>query len=249
MQYDPTERKEKVTMSPQLLKSTLLLVSLTAAFLTEFSSALAVELETPAKIRAAIQSALSPRFAALDHAAVEIAVGPIDSRLQLPACPSIEVNLPPTNTAMMTARVECLAPSWAIYVPIRLHAWVDAVVAAMNLAPNTKLSGDQLTRGRVDSFSSSGGLLTEPAQAEGKILRVGLFAGAPVTSTFLEMPVVVHRGQKVLLTLTASTMIIKTTALALEDGRVGDSIALENPDTRKTLHATVADDGTVEMKF
>jgi flagella basal body P-ring formation protein FlgA len=149
----------------------------------------------------------------------------------------------------MTAKAECSSPSWTIYVPVRLRAWVDAVVAAVNLAPNTKLSGDHLTRGRVDAFSSNGGLLTDAAQAEGKILRVGVLAGASITAPFLEMPVVVRRGQKVLLTLSASTMTIRTTALALEDGRAGDSIAVENPDTRKTLHATVADNGTVEMKF
>jgi flagella basal body P-ring formation protein FlgA len=233
----------------KLIDGALLVAAMVGISLTNPCTALAAELETPDSIRAAIQSAVSPRLAALDHAAVEVAVGPIDSRLKLPSCPAIEVTLPPTNTAMMTARAECLSPSWTIYVPVRLHAWVEAVVAAVNLAPNTKLSGDYLTRGRVDTFSSNGGLLTEPAQAEGKILRVGLFAGAPITSIFLELPVVVHRGQKVLVTLTASTMTIRTTALALEDGRVGDSIALENPDTRKTLHATVADDGTVEMKF
>ena len=93
------------------------------------------------------------------------------------------------------------------------------------------------------------GLLTEPAQAEGKILRVGLLAGSPILSPFLEFPVVVHRGQKVLLTLSASTMTIKAPALALEDGRTGDSIEVENPDSKKTMRATVLDDGSVEMKF
>jgi len=145
--------------------------------------------------------------------------------------------------------VECHAPSWTVYVPVRLHAWVDAVVASANLTPNTKLSADHLSRGRVDMFANNGGLLTEATQAEGKILRVGLLAGAPILSPFLELPIVVHRGQKVLLTLTASTMIIKAPALALEDGRVGESIAVENPDTKKTMQATVASDGTVEMKF
>jgi flagella basal body P-ring formation protein FlgA len=127
---------------------------------------------------------------------------------------------------------------------------VDAVVAAATLTPNTKLAADQLSRGRVDIFSSAnGGVVTELAQAEGKILRVGLLAGAPILSPFLEMPIVVHRGQRVLLTLSASTMIIEATAVALEDGRVGETIAVENPDSKKTIHATVAKDGSVEMNF
>lgn len=222
---------------------------LAAAFVAGPTATRAAELEAAASIRAAIQSAVAPRLAAIKDANVEVTVGAIDPRLQLPSCPAIEVGLPPTNSGMMTAKVQCDAPSWTIYVPVRLHAWVDAVVASANLTPNTKLAADHLTRGRVDMFSNNGGVLTEAAQAEGKILRVGLLAGAPVLSPFLEMPIVVHRGQKVLLTLTASTMTIKATALALEDGRAGDNIALENPETKKTMHATVVSDGTVEMKF
>ena len=149
----------------------------------------------------------------------------------------------------MTAKVECRAPSWTLYVPIRLHAWVEAVVASINLTPNTKLAASDLTRGRIDMFANSGGVLTEAAQAEGKILRVGLLAGSPILSPFLEFPIVVHRGQKVLLTLSASTMTIKAPARALEDGRTGDSIEVENPDSKKTMRATVLDDGSVEMKF
>ena len=231
------------------IKGTVVLAGLTAAFLSERDAPAAEETQTPQSIRAAIEAALTPRLAALKDTAVEVTVGAIDSRLRLPPCPELEIILPPTNAAAMTARVECNSPNWTIYVPVRLHAWIDAVVAATNLMPNTKLTADLLTSARVDMFASNGGLVTEAARAEGKILRVGLLAGAPVLSPFLEMPIVVHRGQRVLLTLTDATMIIRATALALEDGRMGESIRVENPDTNKTLQATVAGDGTVEIKF
>jgi flagellar basal body P-ring formation protein FlgA len=232
-----------------LTKGGVALAGLAGILTAEPPAPAAAEIETPASIRAAIQDAIAPRLAEVKEAAVEVEVGAIDARLRLASCPALRVVLPPTYAAVMTARVECDAPNWTIYVPVRLHAWVEAVVASTNLAPNTRLAADQLSRGRVDMFSSNGGLLTEPSQAEGRILRVGLLAGAPITSPLLELPIVVHRGQKVLLTLTDSAMTIKATAVALEDGRVGESIAVENPDSKKTMHATVAKDGTVEMKF
>jgi flagella basal body P-ring formation protein FlgA len=236
-------------MVRQVMKCPALLVGLMAVFLAEPRTPAAAETEAPESIRTAVEAAVAPRLGAVKDAAVEVAVGAIDSRLHLPSCPTLQVILPPTNAAVMTARVECDSPNWTIYVPVRLHAWIDAVVAAINLMPNTKLSPDLLTSARVDMFASNGGLLTEATRAEGKILRVGLLAGAPVLSPFLEMPIVVHRGQRVLLTLTDPSMIIRATALALEDGRIGESIRVENPDTNKTLQATVAGDGTVEIKF
>lgn len=150
---------------------------------------------------------------------------------------------------MMTAKVVCPDPSWTLYVPVHLHQWVDAVVAATNLAPNTALTGAQLTRGRADALAGTGGLISDPHQVEGKILRVGLTAGAPVLSPQLDLPVAVHRGQRVMLTLNDPEMTIKTTATALDDGRVGDTITVENADSQKTLRATVARDGGVEINF
>lgn len=226
-----------------------LLAGMFAISLAAPVSRAAGETESPESIRSAIATAVEPRLGTLSGTNVEVAVGAIDSRLRLPACPALEVTLPRVNAAIMTAKVECRAPSWTLYVPIRLHAWVEAVVASINLTPNTKLAASDLTRGRIDMFANSAGVLTEAAQAEGKILRVGLLAGSPILSPFLEFPVVVHRGQKVLLTLSASTMTIKAPALALEDGRTGDSIEVENPDSKKTMRATVLDDGSVEMKF
>jgi flagella basal body P-ring formation protein FlgA len=179
----------------------------------------------------------------------DVEVGMIDSRLRLAACDNIQVDLPPNNAAMMTAKVVCPTQNWTIYVPVRLHVWVDAVIAATNLAPNTPLTAAQLSRGRADAFAGNAGLVTDPREVEGKVLRVGLVAGAPILSPQLDLPIAVRRGQKVMLTLTDPAMTIKASAVALEDGRVGDNISVQNPDSQKTLHATVARDGGVEIRF
>ncbi|HWB51622.1 MAG TPA: flagellar basal body P-ring formation chaperone FlgA [Stellaceae bacterium] len=213
------------------------------------SGCLAEEIQDHAGIRAAIEAAIQPRLAALRDAQGEVEVGVIDSRLRLPACANISVDLPPANSAMMTAKVVCPSPSWTLYVPVRLHAWVDAVVAGANLAPNTPLKPSLLSRGRADALAGTGGLITDPRQAEGKILRTGVMAGAPILSSQLDLPISVHRGQRVTLTLSDPVMTIKASATALDDGRIGDTISVQNSDSQKTLRATVARDGGVEIKF
>jgi len=213
------------------------------------SGSSAEEIQDQAAIRSAIEATIAPRVAAMRDTQSQVEVGTIDSRLRLPVCNNIQVDLPPANSALMTAKVTCPEPSWTLYVPVRLHAWVQAVVAAANLSPNTTLSSAQLTRGRADEFASNGGLITDPRQVEGKILRVGLTAGSPILTPQLDLPIAVHRGQKVMLTLTDSEMTIKTTATALDEGRVGDTITVQNADSQKTLRATIARDGGVEIRF
>ena len=218
-------------------------------FFAKASGSYGDEIQDQASIRAAIDAAIAPRLASMHDARGEAEIGMIDSRLRLPPCSNIDVELPPANSATMTAKVICPSPSWTLYVPIHLHAWVEAVVAATNLAPNTPLTPALLSRGQADAFSGTGGFITDPHQAEGKILRAGVMAGAPILSPLLDLPISVHRGQKVMLTLTDPEMIIKTTATALDDGRVGDTITVQNADSQKTLRATVARDGGVEIRF
>ena len=220
-----------------------------AALLALGTSAMAAGIEDPAAIRSAVEAAVRPKLAAMKDATFEVAVGAVDPRLRLPACPALDVAVPPARASAISVKVSCFSPEWSLYVPVRIHAWVDAVVAATNLAPNTTLSARDLARGQVDAFAVFSGLVTDPRQAEGKVLRGAVMMGAPVLTPLLDEPITVRRGQRVVLTLTDRTMTLRTTAVALEDGRVGDNIAVQNPETRKMLHATVDRDGGVEMKF
>jgi flagellar basal body P-ring formation protein FlgA len=236
-------------MAGKYRRSAIAIAGASVLLMGKISGVAADELQDQGQIRGAIEAAIAPRLAQMHGTSGEVEVGTIDSRLRLPACDNISVDLPPTNSAMMTAKVSCQSPNWTLYVPIHLHAWVDAVVASTNLPPNITLTAAQLTRGRADALANTGGLLTDPHQVEGKILRVGLVAGAPILSPLLDLPVAVHRGDKVMLTLIDSEMTIKATAVAMEDGRVGDSITVQNSESQKTLRATVARDGSVEIKF
>jgi flagella basal body P-ring formation protein FlgA len=234
-------------MTSRLMGAGAALIALLTALGATATPLNAADFEAPAAIRSAIQAALQPRIADIKNATADI--GEIDSRLRLPLCPALAVSLPEASGPVLTAKVTCPSPDWTIYVPIRLHAWVEAVVAATNLAPNTTLDTDNLARGRVDMFTSQGALATAPAQVEGKTLEVGLLAGAPILESFLKAPLVVHRGERVLLTLTDNTMVIRDMVVALDDGRVGDSIAVQNPESHKIVHAIVTPDGTVAVKF
>jgi flagella basal body P-ring formation protein FlgA len=211
--------------------------------------AAAAELQDPGAIRAAIERAAAPRLGSINDATVEIAVGAIDPRLQLAACSELEATLPAANASAMTAKVSCAAPRWTIYVPVRLHAWVEAVVAAANLVANRPLAPSDLTRGRVDLFAVTGSVVTDPREAEGKILRTGVALGTPLLSSYLDRPIAVRRGQKVILTVSDAAMTVRAPAIALEDGRVGDGVAVQNADSQKTLHAIVGRDGGVEIHF
>lgn len=210
---------------------------------------LADSFESAAAIRAAVQAAAERQLEPGQGGTFEFDVGDVDSRLRLAACPELAVTMPPPTSAFLAAQVTCRQPFWTLYVTVRVHAWDRAVVAAANLAPGTKLTAGDLTLSRVDTLATSAAYMTDPAQAEGMILRANVRAGAPILTQLLERPLMVHRGDTVVLTLFDSAMTIRTTAVAMEDGREGDHITVENADSKKMFRAAVADPGAVEMRF
>lgn len=206
-------------------------------------------LESPDAIRAAIQAAADREIVPGKDQTLQIEIGDIDQRIRLPQCATPAVEIPNAAAPTLSARVSCRSPFWTLYVPLRLHAWGMAVVAATNLAPGTRLTAADLTLQRLDIIATNGAYLTDPRQAEGMILRTNIRAGAPILSALLEKPVIVHRGDTVVLTLFDSAITIRTSVVAMEDGRSGDRILVQNPDSKKTVRAAVADAGAVEIHF
>src|SRR5712675_2387224 len=94
-------------MTVYSLQRGLLLVGFIAALSTAAPAAPAMDSEDPATIRAAVEAALAQRIVDSKEAKIEVAVAAIDPRLQLPRCPAIDVALPPTTGAAMTAKVFC----------------------------------------------------------------------------------------------------------------------------------------------
>src|ERR1700722_15837517 len=82
-------------------------------------------LEAPNAIRSAITDALQPRLGSVGDASFDI--GALDARLRLGSCAALDVGLPAAISASVTVKVGCSSPNWTIYVPVRVHAWTEAV--------------------------------------------------------------------------------------------------------------------------
>ena len=200
-----------------------------------------------AAIRAAVANAVQTAAPQLPATTFEADVAPIDPAVHLPACPALAAAVPPLSGAFITVKVSCPAPAWTIYVPVRLHQWRRVVVAAAALPPDRPLTDVDLTLARVDTATLPSAPVGDPADAVGKLLRTNVPAASPILAAQLEAPVLIHRDQKVLVTLHDGGITVKTTVVAEQDGRAGDIIALRNPASQKVIRATVTADGEAEM--
>jgi len=203
----------------------------------------------PQAIRAAVEEAIQQAAPPLPGTTLEAEVQTPDANLHFADCPDLKVSVPPLTSGRITAKVACANPVWAVYVPVRLHRWQMVMVAATMLPPNRPLTASDLVAARIDTAGLPGAPIADSDAAVGKLLRTSVPAGAPLLAVQLEAPIVIHRDQRVVVTLDDGNVVVKTTAIAQQDGRAGDIILLQNPTSKKTLRAAVTADGEAEMRL
>lgn len=95
-----------------------------------------------------------------------------------------------------------------------------------------------------------GGLrAVDPAQIIGLAARRQLRAGQPVSTGDFARPQVVARGDTVTIVYETANLVVTSRGQAQDAGAVGDLVSVVNPQSKRTLHATVAGPGKVVVSI
>ncbi len=130
-----------------------------------------------------------------------------------------------------------------------LHLYDNVVCAGRDLARNTVLSANDL---QIESRDISGwrqNFLIDPEEAVGKQLKNSLKAGTVLLDRFLIAPVLVKRGDQVVILAQSDRFRITALGEAKTAGGKGEMIRVKNLMSRKLLLARVKDSGLVEVRF
>lgn len=91
----------------------------------------------------------------------------------------------------------------------------------------------------VTQRSLSSDVLTHADQALGLAAKRALRPGQPLRAGDLQAPLVLRRGDVVSMVFSAPGIRLTTAARALEDGAVGDTVAISNLRSKRTVYAVV----------
>jgi flagella basal body P-ring formation protein FlgA len=216
-------------------------VWLAAAFLTGLGSA-AAAIEPVASIRQAAERFVQAQMPG-GQAGIVVTAGRLDQRLRLPRCAgSLEASL--LSGAQLEANdsvvVRCRdGADWTIYVPVsvqsRVRVWVlrepeaqGARLTAADIAPETRL---------VSGMAA--GYLTNPAVLVRSTLRHPMSAGAVLHDSDLLTDFMVRQGEQVTLVASAGGIRVRASGVALQDGRYGALIRVQNRSSLKVIQGTV----------
>lgn len=174
--------------------------------------------------------------------AATIQIGPTEAVNSVHACRQYpEVHFY-GNGSYRDARVSCPGRGWQFYIPVTLTQ-KQAVIVAAHAIP----SNQTLTRADLKVIRESGlgqqDLAHSLNAVLGQTLRAPVSKGTPISLDALQGATKVHAGQSLTVRVRSGLVVIKTTAIALQDGRSGQSILVKNPSSGKRYRVTVTPSG------
>lgn len=181
---------------------------------------------------------------------IETATDRIDSRLSMSSCDT------PLATELKSHReigriniqVRCDGSNpWTLYVPAEVNVYQPVVVTANPIGRHTILSAGDLVLREIEISQLNGGFYTAIEDVTGMVAKRMLSTGKPLTSALLEPPVVVRRGDAVIVTAVSNGLQVKMPGEALADGQTGQQISVRNTQSSRIVEAEVTGPGQVQV--
>lgn len=183
----------------------------------------------------------------------QVTVGAPDPRLRLAVCgDKLEAFTPPGQKTLgnTTVGVRCSgANPWTIYVQASVALIEPVLVAQRPLSRGTVLSGDDVTLAEKDVARMTQGYLTDIKDINGMVLKYSVTAGAVLRPSLLQPPIVIKRGERVILLAEGGGIQVKMEGQSLMDGAVGDIIRVRNLSSHRVVEGTVVSPGVVQVRF
>ncbi len=124
---------------------------------------------------------------------------------------------------------------------------VQVVSLARALARGEIVSRDDVVVDRQPRRLAGGVRAADPDQIVGMAARRAIRAGQPVAGADFTRPQVVVRGDTVVVVYETAGLSVSTRGQATESGALGELVTVFNPQSKRTLHATVVGPGKVAV--
>ena len=180
---------------------------------------------------------------------IDVAAMPIDNRVHVPACGSLltfTASPEALSQSNVTVKAECQNSDWYIFMVVKAIETQPVVVISSAVSPGTLLTIDNIHVVSMNKKRLRTSTFADIEDVVGARIKRRVSAGRPVDPNNL---CYVCKGDSVTISARTSTMQVKTSGVALEDGRMGETIEVKNRRSNKKIHARVSSTGQVEISI
>ena len=144
--------------------------------------------------------------------------------------------------------ISCAQPRWNIRAHAKIKVWLAVLHAKQDIPPGQSVTLNnsffksvelsRLTRGFISQF--------EPKNGQPTIAQRRIRAGKTITRHQLTAPYLIKLGEQVIIRAAATNFVATMQGKALQNGKLGARIMVENSSSKKRFQAKVVARGTVE---
>ncbi|MGV3345490.1 flagellar basal body P-ring formation chaperone FlgA [Enterobacteriaceae bacterium LUAb1] len=141
------------------------------------------------------------------------------------------------------------ADGWEVSVTVKPDIYLPILVAKHTLERGQPLAASDVEIKKRNIAGMRDGYLTDPTDVVGLTVKKRLRDRQPVTPAHLDQPIMVGRGQRVLMIAEQNGVEARSIGEALKKGRRGEVIKVRNLDSQRIVSAVIESDGVVRMLF
>jgi flagella basal body P-ring formation protein FlgA len=128
-------------------------------------------------------------------------------------------------------------------------AMIDAVVPNRFLKAEEVVDAEDLTVSRIPIHDLRHPYITDQEDVIGKSTARPLQADTPLRPTFLKKPLMIKKGDRVMIEARRGGLSIQTSGVTKSSGQVGQTIMVANLDSGRELRAKIVAPGLVQVEF
>jgi flagella basal body P-ring formation protein FlgA len=180
---------------------------------------------------------------------IDIVAMPIDKRVQVPACSSdLTFSSSPESLSQsnVTVKAQCNDNNWYMFMVVKAVETQQVVIISSAVSPGTLLTKSNVRVINMDKKRLRSTTFADIEDVLGARIKRRVSAGRPVDPNNL---CYVCKGDRVTISAGTSSMQVKTSGVALEDGRMGETIQVKNRRSNKKIYAQVTSTGQVEISI
>jgi len=139
------------------------------------------------------------------------------------------------------------ANGWEINVTVKPDIYLPILVARHTLERGKLLAASDVEIKKKNITGLRDGIIVNPDDAVGLTVKKRIRDMQPLSPSLLEQPVMVERGQRVVMLAVQEGIQAKMIGEAMKKGRKGDVIKVKNLSSQRTVSAVVEGPGVVHM--
>jgi flagellar basal body P-ring formation protein FlgA len=175
----------------------------------------------------------------------------LDARLRLAACPSPLLttgSLPRGTQARVLVRVACNGTVyWSLNVPVDIHHATDVLVLRRAVGRGEIIRAEDVVAQPRDLPGLTSPFVSRAGDLAGRLTRRPIPEGTAVTADALDAPLLIHRGQSVVLAARTGGLEVRAPGIALADAGAEQRVRVRNLNSLKIVEGVADSAGVVRV--